>query len=253
MGEQQAPWESGMSYRVGCSGWSYPHWKDAFYPHGLRQADWFRHYSSVFDTVEVNNSFYRTPTVEVFKSWRDRAPVRFLYSVKVNRGITQFRKLGPDSYPAFQEFVRRAEQLGPSLGPLLLQLPPSLGRDDERLAAFLAQPAASRHSIAIEFRRADWFAEGVYSVLRQHGVALVISDLRELPVPQVATAPWVYVRFHGPSGGYWGSYSDSELRSWADRLKALASSGYVYFNNDVEAAAPRDALRLRELLLDGPA
>jgi len=237
-----------MTYRVGCSGWSYPHWRDAFYPHGLRQTDWFKHYSGVFDTVEVNNSFYRTPTERVFQAWGQRAPRGFIYAIKVNRGITQFQKLGPASYPAFDEFVRRAEKMGPTLGPLLLQLPPSLGRDDERLAAFLERPAAARHPMAIEFRKADWFAEDVYALLRKHGVTLVISDLRGLPVARVATAPWVYARFHGPSGGYRGSYSDAELQTWAGRLRALSPDGYVYFNNDIDAAAPRDALRMRQLL-----
>ncbi|MHB0870534.1 MAG: DUF72 domain-containing protein [Chloroflexota bacterium] len=237
-----------MSYRIGCSGWSYPHWRDAFYPHGLRLADWFRYYSSIFDSVEINNSFYRTPTEELFQAWGQKAPEGFLYAIKVNRAITQYYKLGPTAYPPFEEFVRRAERLGRTLGPLLLQLPPSLGRDDARLAAFLSQPAAARHSLAIEFRRADWFAEEVYAILRAHGVSLVLSDFKDLPVPQVATAPWVYVRLHGPSGQYWGSYGDETLRQWAERLDALGGDGFVYFNNDVGAAAPRDALRLRELL-----
>ncbi len=237
-----------MTYRIGCSGWSYPHWRDLFYPHGLRQADWFQHYASVFDTVEINNSFYRTPSEEVFKEWGRRAPAGFVYAVKVNRAVTQYYKLGPRAFPAFQQFVQRAEQMGTGLGPLLLQLPPSLGRDDERLDAFLAQPEVARHRVAIEFRRADWFAEGVYAVLRTRGVALVLSDLDDLPVPQVATAEWVYARFHGSGGKYWGSYSDDELRQWAERLMALCPDGYVYFNNDAGAAAVRNALRMREML-----
>jgi len=238
-----------VAYRVGCSGWSYAHWKDAFYPHGLRQAGWFAHYASIFDTVEINNSFYRTPTDEVFQGWRQQAPPGFAYSVKINRSITQFYKLGPKAYPLFEEFVRRARLLGPALGPLLLQLPPSLGRDDERLASFLRLPAVARCRLAIEFRRADWFAEDVYTILRAHSVALAISDLEGLPVPRVATAPWAYARFHGAgSGRYEGSYNDEQLRAWADCLRALAPEGYVYFNNDVGAAAPGDALRMRALL-----
>lgn len=237
-----------MGYRVGCSGWSYRHWRDAFYPHGLRQADWFLHYSSVFDTVEINNSFYRTPTDQMLRAWAEKAPPGFLYALKVNRGITQFRKLGPDSHPLFEEFVRRAEILGPSLGPLLLQLPPSLGRDDRRLAAFLQHPAVAHHRLAVEFRRADWFTDEVYAILRQHRAALVISDLRDLPVPRVATTDWVYARFHGSSGSYQGAYGDDELDRWAEFLKTLSPQGHVYFNNDIEAAAPRDALRMRERL-----
>lgn len=239
-----------MNYRVGCSGWSYPHWRDRFYPHGLRQADWFKHYSATFDTVEINNSFYRTPSGEQFKTWRQKAPSGFLYAVKVNRGITQFQKIGPDSYPQFQEFVRRAEQLGDRLGPLLLQLPPSLHRDDERLSAFLAQQVMSKRQIAIEFRHESWFDDRVYALMREHQVALVLSDFKDLPVPQVATTDWTYLRLHGPSGGYWGSYSEDKLREWANRLKSLCQSGYVYFNNDMEAAAPHDALLMRQLLLE---
>ncbi len=238
-----------MTYRVGCSGWSYNHWKDIFYPHGLRQAAWFKHYASLFDTVEINNSFYRTPTEEIFKGWREQAPDGFVYAVKVNRSITQFYKLGPNARPLFEDFVRRAELLGPNLGPLLLQLPPSLGRDDERLSTFLSMPAVGKCRLAVEFRKADWFAEGVYSILREHGVALAISDLEDLRVPGVSTAPWVYARFHGAGHGkYEGSYSDDELRRWADLIRGMASEGYVYFNNDVGGAAPGDALRMRELL-----
>ena len=237
-----------MGYRVGCSGWSYRHWRDAFYPHGLRQADWFKHYSTVFDTVEINNSFYRTPTEETFRAWRQKAPAGFLYAVKVNRAITQYHKLGPPACPLFGDFVHRAERLEDRLGPLLLQLPPSLHRDCERLSAFLAHPTASKHRLAFEFRHASWFADEVYTILRDHRVALVLSDFKDLPIPEVATTDWTYVRLHGPSGGYWGSYPDSTLRVWADRLKALSREGYVYFNNDMEAAAPHDALRMRKLL-----
>ncbi|MCL4369661.1 MAG: DUF72 domain-containing protein [Chloroflexi bacterium] len=237
-----------MGYRIGCSGWSYPHWRDVFYPHGLRQADWFQHYSSVFDTVEINNSFYRTPSEENFQTWARKAPEGFLYAVKVNRAITQYHKLNPLAYPLFAEFVRRSERMEAALGPLLLQLPPSLGRDDGRLAAFLEQPIAARHPLAIEFRHAGWFAEEVYDLLRKHRVALVLSDFKELPIPQVATTHWVYLRLHGTSGRYFGSYGDEGLRYWADRLKALCPDGYVYFNNDVGGAAPHDALRLRDLL-----
>ncbi len=237
-----------MGYRVGCSGWSYPHWRETFYPHGLRQADWFQHYAAAFDTVEVNNSFYRTPTEDVFSSWRQKAPKGFLYTLKVNRGITQYRKLGPDSYSPFEEFIRRAEALGETLGPLLLQLPPSLGRDDERLSAFLQQPAAGKHRLAVEFRHRDWFAEEVYGILRQHRVALVLSDWKDLPIPQVVTADWAYLRLHGPGGGYDGSYDQQTLQGWADRLQRLATEGYVYFNNDIGGAAPHNALAMRELL-----
>jgi uncharacterized protein YecE (DUF72 family) len=237
-----------MPFRVGCSGWSYPHWRDIFYPHGLRQAGWFDHYAGIFDTVEINNSFYRTPSEDNFRTWGERVPPSFVYAIKVNRAITQYYKLGTQALPLFDEFVRRAEMLGPRLGPLLLQLPPSLGPDLPRLGAFLERPAVSRHPLALEFRHSGWFRDDVYALMRRHSVALVISDLKELPVHQVATADWVYARFHGPSGGYSGSYSDEDLRRWAAFLRELRPDGYVYFNNDVGGAAPQDALRFRELI-----
>ena len=238
-----------VQYRVGCSGWAYKHWKDLFYPHGLRQADWFRHYSSVFDTVEINNSFYRTPTEETFKAWGEQSPPGFLYAVKVNRSITQFYKLSEKSYKLFEEFTSRARLLRLSEGPLLLQLPPSLGRDDERLASFLRLRALEDCRLAVEFRKADWFVEPVYEILRRHGVSLAISDLEKLPVPGVSTASWVYARFHGAAEAkYVGSYSDDELHRWADVIRQMAPEGYVYFNNDAEGAAPVDALRMREML-----
>lgn len=238
-----------MQYRVGCSGWSYNHWKDIFYPHGLRQANWFGHYASIFDTVEINNSFYRTPSDDVFKAWGEKAPPGFSYAVKINRSITQFYKLGPNSYDLFNDFVRRVHLIGSAMGPLLLQLPPSLGRDDERLRAFLSLPTASDCRLAIEFRKPDWFAEPVYEILQEHGVALAISDLEKLPAPAVSTAQWVYARFHGAGGGkYEGSYSDDQLRRWADVIRGMAPEGYVYFNNDIGGAAPGDALRMRAFL-----
>jgi len=237
-----------MPYRIGCSGWVYKHWRGSFYPAGLRQADWFRHYAGVFDTVEINNSFYRTPTESMFQGWREQAPEGFLYAVKVNRSITQFYKLGPASYPLFEEFASRAEKLAGHLGPLLLQLPPSLGVDTDRLDGFLALPAARRIRLAVEFRRKDWFTEEVYAVLRARGAALAITDFQELPVVWEATADWSYVRFHGTSGRYFGSYGSQELDSWAERIAGLAREGYIYFNNDAETAAPRDAMALRERL-----
>lgn len=133
-------------YRVGCSGWSYKHWKDPFYPHGLPQSRWFDHYAPVFDTVEINNSFYRTPTDAMFHAWKDRAPDGFIYAVKVNRSITQFYKLGETSYDLFDEFARRARLLGDTLGTLLLQLPPSLRRDGERRLRVLQQRRRGRGS-----------------------------------------------------------------------------------------------------------
>ena len=177
-----------------------------------------------------------------------KAPEGFVYAVKVNRGITQYQKLGTDSYPLFQDFVRRAEHLGDRLGPLLLQLPPSLHRDDERLSTFFAQTAVANHQIAIEFRHKSWFADEVYNILHNHNVALVLSDFKDLPIPHVATTHWTYVRLHGTSGGYWGSYPESKLREWASVIKDLAGKGFVYFNNDMEAAAPHDALKMKQIL-----
>lgn len=237
--------------RVGCSGWEYKHWKGNFYPETLPRQRWFRHYASVFDTVELNNSFYRLPQKQTMRSWRLQAPMRFIYAVKASRYLTHMRKLKAPSDPLALLFDR-ARDLGPHLGPVLYQLPPRWKPDLVRLQEFLqAIPKDVRQTI--EFRDAAWYTDQVFDLLTRHGVALCIHDMTGCATPRMVVGPFVYARFHGASARsrYSGSYSQAQLDNWADWLDVQMSRGYdvyAYFNNDVGGHAPRNALTLRNAL-----
>jgi len=236
-------------FRVGTSGWHYKHWRGRFYPLDLPPSRWLSYYSARFPSVEINNTFYRLPQPSTFVSWRQEAPPGFVFAIKASRGITHYRKLAGAEQP-LETFLARARLLGSALGPVLYQLPPSLHRDDERLGRFLALlPTDLQY--AIEFRHPSWFVEPIYALLRQHGVALCLVSMPDFTSPLVATAQFIYVRFHGTSGLYQGSYSDEELRRWAAELKLLCSSerhAFVYFNNDQNAYAVYNALTLAAFL-----
>jgi uncharacterized protein YecE (DUF72 family) len=236
---------------IGCSGWNYASWKNDFYG-GLPARLWLEHYSRHFDTVEINNTFYRLPDRNAVANWERTAPPGFVFTVKVSRYLTHIKRLR-ELGPGLDRFMERIEPLAlsPKMGPLLWQLPPTFKRDDDRLAGALVQlPRQHRH--AIEFRHPSWFVDGVYELLRAHGVALVIGDRPEVRAFQAYefTAGWTLVRFHHGFRGRRGNYSESELREWARRFDDWHTKVeiFAYFNNDWEAFAPRNALRLRELL-----
>jgi uncharacterized protein YecE (DUF72 family) len=246
-----------VTIRIGTSGWSYDHWHGVLYPHGSPPAHRLAHYVARFDTVELNASFYRWPRPATFASWRRRLPDGFSMVVKAPRGLTHARKL---LHP--EVWIERIEAgwdaLGPRAGVLLVQLPPGLARDDARLDWFLgAMP--SRIPVAVEFRHDTWVDDAVFGILERHDAAYVVLSGANLPCVLRATAPFVYVRFHGPSHDhlYAGSYSDDDLRWWADRIREWSAPDafhphgrdiYGYFNNDGEGHAVRNAWRLRELL-----
>ena len=239
------------SIRIGCSGWNYASWKHEFYE-GLPANRWLEHYARHFDTVEINNTFYRLPNREAVANWERTVPPGFAFAVKASRYLTHVRRL-LDVGGGLQRFYERIEPLlrSPKLGPILWQLPPNFRRDDGRLANALRRlPPEQRH--CFEFRHPSWFADDVYALLRRHGAALVIGDRPEVKAFQahVFTAPWTYVRFHYGSRGRRGNYSDAELHGWAQRLEAWSRDVevYAYFNNDWEVFAVRNALRLKELL-----
>lgn len=236
--------------RVGCSGWEYRHWRGDFYPAGLAQARWLEHYAGIFDTVEVNATFYRLPEVSTFTRWRDRVPPGFVFAVKASRYLTHIRRLRDPAGP-LDLFFSRARLLGGKLGPVLYQLPPRWRIDVDRLARFLESlpPDVAQ---AVEFRDPSWYAEATFERLERHGVALCLHDLGDAASPRRVTAPFVYVRFHG-SATHGGSYADHELRDWAAWLARQVQEGrtlYAYFNNDVGGHAPRNAWTLREFLRD---
>jgi len=234
--------------RIGCSGWNYQAWRETFYPKGLPASRWLEHYASVFDTVEVNTTFYRLPKREAVARWVRQTPEGFCFAVKASRYITHIKRLkvleqgGPRLYEPLEP-MRSAGRLG----PVLWQLPANFHRDDERLASALGRLEAGRH--AFEFRHASWFVDEVYALLRSHGVALVIADRPDYAfTTHEITADFTYVRFHYGHRGRRGNYSESELREWARRIAGWAGGGlevFAYFNNDWETFAPRNALTLR--------
>ena len=234
---------------IGTSGYVYRHWRQGvFYPPGLKAREELAYYASHFPTVELNNPFYRLPTPEMFDRWREATPDGFLYAVKASRYITHIKRL-KDVAEAVGLFLERSDRLGPKLGPILFQLPPNQQIDLGRLQAFLPLLSAERRWV-LEFRHASWHTADVYRTLAEHGVALCIPVGGGVHPDRITTAPFTYIRFHRgqePRGGL----SKEEIRAWAGRIRALASSGkevFVYFNNDWEGFALRDAAALEELL-----
>jgi uncharacterized protein YecE (DUF72 family) len=238
--------------RVGCSGWQYAHWRGRLYPEELPRRRWLARYAELFDTVEVNATFYRLARPEAVAGWLQQTPPGFLFAVKGSRCLTHMKRLA-DRERGLDRFSASIAPLAasPKLGPVLWTLPPTLRRDDGRLDAWLA--AVARHPgrrHAIEFRRDSWFCEDVDAILRAHGAALAIGDDGRGPLRLVVTADSSDVRLHRGRRGRDGSSSDRELREWAARVRDLASHGEVdvSFNNDQEGFAVADARRLIGLL-----
>ncbi len=234
---------------VGTSGYVYRHWrKGVFYPVGLPAREELGYFASRFRTVELNNPFYRLPTPEMFHRWRDSTPPDFQFAVKASRYITHIRRLR-NVEDELALFLTRAGHLGPKLGPILFQLPPTQQLDLDRLDDFLALLSRD-HRWVLEFRHPSWHTTEVYQLLTSHEVALCIPVGGGLHPDRITTAPFTYIRMHRghePAGGF----TDHELMSWARQIRALRGAGkevYVYFNNDWEGYAIRDAMKLRELL-----
>ncbi len=236
---------------VGTSGWSYDHWDGVLYPPGTPPRDRLAHYVQRFDTVELNASFYRWPRTATFASWRRRLPPGFGLSVKAPRGLTHAKRLyAPETWVG--RLTECWHELGDKRAVLLVQLPPTQARDDARLDFFLGLlPGWMR--VAVEFRHPSWDDEAVYALLEGHGAAYCVMSGAGLPCVLRATAPFVYVRLHGPDDAhlYAGSYPDADLRWWADRIGEWARDGrdvLVYFNNDGHGHAVRNAETLRALV-----
>jgi len=248
MGEVPGAVERGRA-RVGCSGWSYRDWRGVVYPEALAYTRWFAYYTTMFDTVELNNTFYRLPTQKAVEGWAAAAPRGFLFALKLGQFGSHRMKLR-DAASWLPNHLDRAERLGASLGPTLVQLPPRWRRNVERLDEFLSvAPTTMRW--AVEIREPSWLHDDVFEVLRRHGAALCIHDLID-DHPFVMTAPWTYVRFHGPHATrepYHGAYGARRLASMISRLCAELAAGhdvYCYFNNDYHGHAVADARLLRD-------
>jgi uncharacterized protein YecE (DUF72 family) len=238
------------SAHIGCSGWNYRDWRGSFYPPRVPAKRWLESYGERFDTVEVNTTFYRLIERQAAAHWVAQTSADFLFAVKASRYLTHVKRLSQVA-EGIARFYERIEPLleADRLGPVLWQLPASFQRDQERLAGALRLLPAGRH--AFEFRHPSWFTEEIYALLREHGVALVIGDHPGRPFQTYeATTAWRYIRFHYGGRGRRGNYSERELETWARRLSAWRADGelFVYFNNDWEAFAPRNAAWLRARL-----
>jgi uncharacterized protein YecE (DUF72 family) len=232
--------------RIGTSGWQYRHWRGGLYPERLPQRRWLERYAQVFDTVEVNVTFYRLPSPDAVDGWRDHVPRGFTFAVKGSRYLTHMKRL-LDAGPGLRRFFRPVGRLGPRLGPVLWQLPPRMKPDLARLDRFLSRLPAGRH--AVEFRDPAWYVEEVCRVLDRHGAAFCEHDGLKRSPPRL-TGAFRYVRFHGTTGRYAGRYGAAALRPFAASALRSAARGvdvYVYFNNDLGGHAVEDALDLLEL------
>ena len=234
---------------IGTSGWHYQHWKGPFYPPDLPDRQLLAAYSRRFDSVEINNSFYRLPADAVFEEWRETVPEGFVFAVKASRYITHMKKL-KDPEQSLARFLERAQLLGERLGPILFQLPPRWHLDLERLRTFLEKlPGAHRY--AFEFRDDTWIDARTLTLLADAGAAFCIFDLDGRVTPREVTADFVYIRLHGPDGPYLGEYPVDTLAGWAEAIAGWRNEGrdvYCYFDNDEAGYAPRDALRLAAMV-----
>jgi uncharacterized protein YecE (DUF72 family) len=236
--------------RIGTSGWHYDSWKGPFFPRGLKLKDQLRYYATQFSTTELNGVFYRTPTVEAVKAWRDQTPDEFVFAWKASKFITHWKRLTERCGNSLELLEQRISLLGEKAGPVLFQLPPQFVRNDERLASFIRMLNRKRR-YTFEFRHPSWYAPRVLRLLSDENIALCISDHADAPSPWRRTADFVYLRGHGPGGRYKGHYSAAALAAWRNKIANWRSRGFdvfVYFDNDQKSAAPLDARRLHELL-----
>jgi uncharacterized protein YecE (DUF72 family) len=237
--------------RIGCSGWNYQSWRGGeFYPKGLPPSRWLEYYSRVFDTVEVNSTFYRLASPKAVGRWVEQTPPDFVFALKACRYLSNIKRLAgleqgtARYYEAIEPLTRT-----PKLGPIVWQLPPNFQRDEDRLESALAALPDGRH--CFEFRHKTWFTDDVYALLRAYGAALVIGDRKGLDFQtHEMTTDWTLVRFHHGHRGRRGNYSESELEEWAQRFERWGHRVeiYAYFNNDWEVFAPRNAQWMRKRL-----
>jgi uncharacterized protein YecE (DUF72 family) len=238
-----------MTLFVGTSGWQYRDWRDVLYPPGLPVRLWLERYAAAFATVEINNAFYRLPSRETFEAWRERVPADFVVAVKASRYLTHVKRLREPGEPV-DRLMTHAAGLGDRLGPVLLQLPPTLRADPALLDTCLACfPSGTR--VAVEPRHASWWTPEVREVLVSRGAALCWADVRARPVtPLWRTTDWGYVRFHQGRAAPWPHYGRRSLATWIDRIATTwpdPCDVYTYFNNDPNAAAVTDATLFAEL------
>lgn len=233
---------------IGTSGWSYKHWVDTFYPKEIKAKDQFQYYRTYFDTVEINNTFYRLPKKETFMNWEKEVPDDFRFVIKASRYITHMKKLH-DPEQSTLLFLEHAALLKKKLGAILFQLPPYMKADYLLLQNFLKQlPKDYRY--VFEFRNVDWYQDKIYQLLKDYNCSFCIYELDGHTSPIEITADFVYLRLHGPGKKYQGSYSIDDLQKWAQLCREWLKTKdvFVYFDNDEKGYAAFNAIKLKELM-----
>jgi len=234
---------------IGTSGWHYNHWIGPFYPKQIPSSEFLTFYTQHFLTVEINNTFYRLPSRETVEGWRKKTPKHFLFACKASRFMTHMKKL-KDPEQSIQKFFDAMQLLGHRLGPIVFQLPPGWRLNLDRLDAFL-NVLPKKHRFAFEFRDESWFEYGTYHILAKHNAALCVYHLAERWTPMEVTADFVYIRLHGPKGPYQGQYGNQTLQTLAKKCLDWSHQGknvYCYFDNDEKGFAPRDGVKLKNLV-----
>lgn len=233
--------------RIGTSGWNYPHWQGIFYPSDCPRSRWLEWYAKHFDTVELNATFYRLPKPKTFENWKLRTPDNFLWALKASRYITHIKRLKEPEEP-LERFYKASAPLQDKLGPILFQLPPGLPFDEDRFEHFCRTLRPS-HRYALEVRHPSWIDNRLFAILRRYSIAFCIADTAgRYPYHETVTADFVYIRLHGSRKLYASDYSEEELQSWARKIKGWGMDTYLYFDNDFEGYAVKNARRIREIM-----
>jgi uncharacterized protein YecE (DUF72 family) len=236
-----------MHIHIGTSGWNYDHWRGLFYPERLAKKKWLTHCTGIFSTIEVNVTFYRQMKDSTFVKWYSETPDGFIWAVKASRFITHMKKLQDVKEPV-DRFFASVNLLEEKLGPVLFQLPPSLHFEPSLLENFCSL-LPEKQRCTIEARHSSWTGEEALSIMKNHGIAWCISDTAgRYPFREAVTADFVYIRLHGAENLYASNYSEEELQGWERKIRSFGVDAYVYFDNDFMAYAPKNAIRLKELL-----
>jgi len=235
---------------IGTSGWHYDSWRGPFFPKGLSLNNQLQYYASQFTTAELNGVFYRTPTPQAVRGWREQTGKDFVFAWKASKFITHWKRLSDKSVNSLELLENRLSLLGEKVGPILFQLPPNFQANAHRLEAFF-KLLSDKRRYSFEFRHPSWYQPSILRLLSKHNVALCLSDHHDAPAPWKRTADFVYVRGHGPQGRYKGHYRQETLTAWAKRVRSWKKQGcdvFVYFDNDQKSAAPIDALKLHQIV-----
>jgi len=232
---------------IGTSGWIYDHWSGVFYPEDCPKTKWLDFYAKHYGTVELNASFYRLPKPQTFENWRERTPDHFLWAVKANRYITHIKRLRDPEEP-LERFFSSVEMLREKLGPVLIQLPPTLSFDEAVFSNF-CQRLRGNHLYALEVRHSSWADKRAVDILRDNNIAFCVSDTAgRYPYIEEDTATFIYIRLHGSKKLYASEYSEEELKTYAQKIRSWSKDTYLYFDNDYRGYAVKNAKRLKEIL-----